>query len=45
MKKSSGLVITLLIAFVLTKPVLAQQKTDPAVEGKVDALLKQMTLE
>jgi beta-glucosidase len=44
MKKSSGLV-TLLIAFVVTTPVLAQQKTDPAIEAKVDALLKQMTLE
>src|SRR6476620_5063771 len=45
MKKSSGLVIVLLIAFVVANPVLAQQKTDPAVESKVDALLKQMTLE
>src|SRR6476620_7039717 len=45
MKKSSGLVIVLLIAFVVANPVLAQQKTDPAVETKVDALLKQMTLE
>lgn len=42
MKQFFGLAITLVT---LTAQVFAQQKTDPAIEAKVDALLKQMTLE
>jgi len=45
MKKIFGFVIALTITFSLSNQMNAQQKTDPAIETKVDALLKQMTLE
>jgi beta-glucosidase len=45
MKKIFGFAITLAISLGLSHSIFAQQKIDPAIESKVDALLKQMTLE
>jgi beta-glucosidase len=42
MKQFFGLVVTFVM---LTSQLIAQQRIDPAIEAKVDALLKQMTLE
>ena len=45
MKKFFGIVIGVAIALSLTNQMNAQQTINPAIETKVDALLKQMTLE
>lgn len=45
MKKVFAVAISVAVTLGLTKQTIAQQKIDPAIETKVDALLKQMTLE
>jgi beta-glucosidase len=45
MKQFFGLAFTVLATLGFTNQITAQQKIDPAIEAKVDALLKQMTLE
>jgi beta-glucosidase len=45
MKKVFVVAISVVVTLSVTKQTIAQQKIDPAIETKVDALLKQMTLE
>lgn len=45
MKKVFAVAISVAVTLSLTKQTIAQQKINPAIETKVDALLKQMTLE
>lgn len=45
MKNFFGFAISLAATLVLAKPLHAQQTINPAIEAKVDALLKQMSLE
>jgi beta-glucosidase len=45
MKTVFGLVMMVATTLGFANSISAQQKTDPAIEAKVDALLKQMTLE